>query len=325
LSKFIGKENVSNLSLHRIGIGKSFDLLNLKDKYSNIHDDLSSRDLVDIGGFKMATGSSTISGEVKFGDTITFTSFAKQTFAANKIPPITDIDEDAYYEKWIPIACDNKIPKSEQDKNLIQKLTTEAELSGLFNWAIEGLYRLIKNNGFSFDKSPTEVKEIMMRSGHHLSAFAQDCLEKEDGHKISKDNMFVYYTCWCEKNHKARMSKEQLGRQLERFVPYILASRGKERYWNNVRLKLSIYDTYDTFLKSYKEYKNKDKDNLNVYIFSEKETQVSQNKEEFTLLPESKQDVGRCSYCGKISLLKYKDDKGNYACSYCADKEENNV
>ena len=46
-------KNKSNLSLHKIGAGKGFDLLSLKDKLLNVFDDLSARDLADHGGFKM--------------------------------------------------------------------------------------------------------------------------------------------------------------------------------------------------------------------------------------------------------------------------------
>lgn len=326
---FIGETNITNLSLHKIGIGKSFDLLNLKDKYANIYDDLSSRDLIDIGGFKMATGLSTISGEVKFGDTINFMSFAKLTFAANKIPPVKDIDDDAYYSRWMPIAFDNQISDLEMDKNLIKKLTTKEELSGLFNFALEGLHRLIQNNGFSFYKNPAEVKEIMMRSGHHLSAFEQDVLEKEDGHNISKDEMFVYYTYWCDKNNKARMTKEQLGRQLERFVPYIVAGRGKERHWKNVRLKPSICDTYVTFYKTNAYRENKDNtNNLNVYMYKNKASQVSQEvTDSFDIIRQDGKKFRKvdntflpCVSCGEKSKKGWnlEDDQGKIYCDMCA-------
>lgn len=56
-------------------------------------------------------------------------------------------------------------------------------------------------------------------------------------------------------------------------------------------------------------------------VFRKQISLFASHKEVFILLPESKQDIGKCSYCGKVSQLKYKDEKGNYACSYCAGKE----
>ncbi|HUS51664.1 MAG TPA: DUF5906 domain-containing protein, partial [Candidatus Paceibacterota bacterium] len=101
LTTFLGIENVVDLSLQEISWGKGFDLLVLKNKNANIHDDLSSKDLNDGGGFKMAVGDGFISGEEKFGSHHRFRNSAKMTFACNKIPPVKDIDDDAYYDRWL--------------------------------------------------------------------------------------------------------------------------------------------------------------------------------------------------------------------------------
>ncbi len=235
-TKFIGENNVVGLSLQKISQAKSFDLMNLKDKYANIHDDLGTRDLSDTGGFKIATGGGTITGEEKFGDLHGIRTFAKLTFATNKIPAVKDVDDDAYWSRWLPIPFDNKVEKEEQDEFLEQKLTTKDELSGLLNWAMIGLQRLIKNGRFTFNKSIEQIKDIMQRSSHPLSAFSQDCLEEEVGEKISKEELFETYSRWCQDSNVARMTKDQVGKQLLRFVPYILDKRvGKVRYWLNVK------------------------------------------------------------------------------------------
>ena len=238
LIAFLGEKNKVNLSLQQITNGKSFDLLDLKDMYANIHDDLSDKDLATGAGFKISTGGGYITGEEKFGDRIDFKTFAKHLFATNKIPSVSDIDDDAYWMRWIPIPFDNQIKRKKQDKSILNELTTKEEMSGLFNWSLIGLKRLIKNNGFSFNKTVEEVKTIMQRNSHPLSAFSQDWLvkDKEKTVKITKEEMFEKYSCWCEMENKARMTKEQLGRQLGRFVSYIIANHdGKVRFWQNVK------------------------------------------------------------------------------------------
>ena len=238
LTALIGEKNKVGLGLQQITQGKGFDLFHLKDKYANIYDDLSAKDLTDNGGFKIATGGGYITGEQKFGDLIDFKTFAKLTFATNKIPPVKDCDDNAYYKRWLPIPFDNQFKEKEQNKHILQELTTQEELSGLLNWSIKGLQRLIKNNGFSFNKSIEEVKAIMQRSSHPLAHFSQDCLELEQGNKITKEEMFEAYTTWCVKESNSPMSKTQLGRQLTRFMPGILATKsGSERLWLNAKLK----------------------------------------------------------------------------------------
>lgn len=248
LTTFLGKDNVSGLSLQKISQAKGFDLMELKDKYANIHDDLSSKDLNDGGGFKMSVGNGLITGEQKFGDHFKFKNTAKQTFACNKIPPVKDIDDEAYYDRFLIWSLENIILPQERDPKLIEKLTTPEELSGLLNWAIEGYVRLMKNNKFSNEKTDEELKSLMIQNGNSLAKFTAEALIQKDGNKISKENMYKVYCKWCseQKPKMSPFSKEQLGRQLNRFASFVVASsNGSERYWLNVKFN-EKYDTYYT-------------------------------------------------------------------------------
>lgn len=252
LVRFIGQENTCGLSLQRITSEDTFALANLYCKLQNVYDDLSSKDLNNGGGFKIVTGGGYISGEYKFGDDFSFLNYAKQTFACNKIPPIKD-DDGAYLERWMPIEFLNQVPEEEQDNFLFEKLTTPEELSGILNWALEGLNELLKNGKFSYTRSKEQVKNIMERSSNPLIQFGVDCLIESQGEKVTKEEMFELYTLWANKTNSPRLSKEQLGRQLERAVKYIIAKRdSKERYWENVKINLDNLDndTFDTFKKN---------------------------------------------------------------------------
>jgi len=271
LTSFVGN-NVSGLSLQEISGGKAFDLLALKDKDANIYDDLSSSDMDNVGGFKMAVGDGWISGEQKFGDKIRFRNTAKDTNTCNDIPsPKNDIDDMAYYERITLLPMDNVIEKENRDKDLIEKLTTPEELSGLLNWAIEGWKRLVTQNEFSNYKTPEETKSIMIKKGNSLAKFASEVLIHEDGQKVEKDVMYKIYCKWCM-DHKPQLSpdtKDKIGKTLTRFAPYTQASStGKIRYWSNVK----VTDTYDTFSKSISDYndsikEDKNDDKNNIYKF----------------------------------------------------------
>lgn len=232
---FVGEENKTGLSLQKITSGSDFVKLSLKDKLANVYDDLSSKDLSDGGAFKVATGGGYISAEEKFGDYSQFKSYAKQTFATNKIPSVKDNDDLAYFGRWIVFRFDN-VPEI-KDPFLRKKLHTPEEMSGILNWALEGLYRLLEKGSFSYSKTPQEVKQIMESSGNPLVLFGLDVLEKQDESIITKDEMFRVYSAWCEETKKPRQSKEMLGRQLEKFVPYIIADKHKERIWKNAKFK----------------------------------------------------------------------------------------
>ncbi len=252
LTTFLGN-NVSGLSLQEISRQKSFDLIALKNKDGNICDDLSSSDMKSVGGFKMAVGDGFIDGEHKFGDKDRFRNTAKNTFACNKIPsPGEDLDDEAYYERIILFPMDSVILKEKMNRNLIDELTTPEELSGLLNWAIEGYKRLVKQNGFSYEKTPEETKFLMLENGISLSKFANEVLIQEDGLKVDKETMYRVYCKWC-REHKPQLSpdsKDKIGKNLIKYASYIQSSSsGNERYWLNVKLT----DSYDTFSKTYRD------------------------------------------------------------------------
>ena len=266
--------NVSGLTLQDIARGKPFDLLVLKDKDANICDDLSSSDMKAIGGVKKSVGDGYIDGEMKFGDKIRFSNTAIQTYACNKIPnPGEDIDDEAYYARIILFSFENIINEEDQNPDLIGEITTEEEKSGWLNWAIEGYKRLIKNNKFTRDLTPEETKYFMIKNGNSLAEFSSEVLSQADGNKISKDDMYKIYCKWCSE-HKPKLSpdsKEKIGRNLTRFVPFAQSSKsGSERYWLNVTFR----DTWDTSLKnmsniSKRDIKSNNDNENNIYGFSE--------------------------------------------------------
>ena len=250
--------NVSGLSLQKISRGKDFDLLNLKDKDANICDDLSSLDMKATGGIKMSVGDGFIDGEQKFGDKIKFRNSAKQTFACNKIPnPGEDLDDEAYYSRILLFPMENVIKRENQNKNLINELTTSIELSGLLNWTIEGYKRLMRQNGFSNEKNPEEIKFLMLQNGNSLAEFSSEVLVEHPGGKINKEMLYRVYCKW-SLDHKPKLSpdtKEKIGRHLIKFAPYIQSSKsGSERYWLNVKIR----DTWDTFKINMSENWSKD-------------------------------------------------------------------
>jgi len=259
LIKFVGEKNKTGISLHSIARGDKFTLAFLREKLANVYDDLSFKDLSDAGGFKIATGGGYVTAEIKFGDTFEFLNYAKNTFATNKIPVIDGETDDAYYLRWLPIPCDNEFPEEQQDKFLVEKLTTKEELSGLLNWALIGLARLLKNGKFSYNKTVEETRNLMEKHSNHLAAFTQDCLLEKEGEKITKDEMYELYTCYAKEKNLRRLTKAQLGRSLEKFCKFIIAKRDKKRYWANVQINTQN-TTLKTLLKNLRgnAYRNKD-------------------------------------------------------------------
>jgi len=235
LTTFIGEANKTGISIQQLCSGSDFTRLSLKDKLANIFDDVPATDVKNSGNFKMAVGDGYIVGEEKFGDYTQFRNFAKHTTAGNKCPPVKDNDDLAYFDRNMVVCFDNTPEKI--DPFLIDKLTTPEELSGILNWALEGLYRLLENGEFSYKKTAEETKVIMETSGNPLLQFAEEVLVENPEGKVTKEQMFEVYSLWANEFDKQKLAKNQLSVQLHKVVKYMIDKRDKIRFWGNVCLK----------------------------------------------------------------------------------------
>lgn len=241
----IGKNNISSVSLHKMSSDK-FAAAHLYKKHGNIVDELSAQDVKDTGNFKIATGGGSISGEYKFGNQFSFQNFSKLTFACNRIPDVADFDDEAYFNRWMIVRFGSPIEK--KIPNFIATLTTEEERSGLFNYAIIGLERLLSQGQFSYYKNAVETKMEMMRSGSSIAIFTAEQIEQEAGKEMSKAEMYDAYTDFCNVRGLSTETMDMFGKKFLFYVSYAAegliydttSSKGKRvRGWRNVRVKLS--------------------------------------------------------------------------------------
>jgi len=241
LKRFIGEENISGLALQDLEREK-FRIIKLYERYLNIKDDLDSHDIKKTGALKMATGKSGLTAQRKFGDEFEFTNFAKMVFSANKIPSTKEIDDDAYYGRWIIVEFDKVFGGGKRNPNLSAELSSSGELSGLLNWALTGLQRLRKKGEFSFNLTLEEVKQIMIMSASLVAEFSNTELVESVGNHITKKDMYEVFQRYSRKKKLPVMTKERLGRGLLKYSSYIIDSRkslgGKqETAWLNVDLR----------------------------------------------------------------------------------------
>lgn len=242
LRTLLNNENVSTEPLQSFEANR-FSVVSLYGKLANIYPDLSDRSLRATGSFKMLTGGDTITAEYKFKNRFCFKNYAKLMFSANKIPECKD-DTTAFFRRWIIINFPNQFlpddPKT--DPNLIDKLTTEKELSGFFNWALEGLKRLLKNGKFSHAKSVEETRQQYTRASNPVKAFVMDNVEFEAGSFVTKQALYEAFIEYCKKMNLPTVSKNSFGIKLPEYMPKISTIRkrikGKStRCWGDIAMR----------------------------------------------------------------------------------------
>jgi P4 family phage/plasmid primase-like protien len=142
IEAFVGSENCSHVPLQELDNDK-FSSADLYGKLVNTFADLTSQKLLTTGNFKTLVSGDTVRAQKKYGQPFSFRNNAKLIFSSNKIPD-SDDKSYAYFKRWLILSFDKVFQGMSKDTNLINKLTTPDELSGLLNLALIALRQLKK-------------------------------------------------------------------------------------------------------------------------------------------------------------------------------------
>jgi len=199
LKAFLGQMNISNVELQNFE--NKFAVAELNGKLANIVSDLSAKELYYSGKLKSLTGGDLLMAEKKFENPFSFVSHAKLIYSANRLPKTVD-DTFAFWRRVMIINFVETFTGKDDIKDLASKLTTEDELSGILNFAIEGLQRLSINSDFSKKSSVEEIKEFYTKNSNSTMAFFVDRVEitNSTSDVISLHDLHGAFVEYCRKN-----------------------------------------------------------------------------------------------------------------------------
>jgi P4 family phage/plasmid primase-like protien len=212
---FLGLENISHASLQELNSDK-FAIADLHGKSANIYSDLKAEKLTNTGVFKMLVSGDSIRAQKKHGQPFDYRNYAKLIYSANQIPQSDDITY-AYFKRWIILIFDRIFIKDDKDSNLIDKLTTDSELSGLLNLALLALRQLIKDNGFIHtDDIQTVEREYNLNANTVERFLADKCsmdASERESFRICRD-IYHEYVLYCKENKITPLSDNSFGMEL---------------------------------------------------------------------------------------------------------------
>jgi len=164
----------------------------LVGKMVNIRHDLDSTDIKNAGKIKELTAGNQVRAERKNQHPFMFSPRTKHIFAANQ-PPSRSSEDDGFWNRWLTVVFPERIPRSEQDSRLTEKLTTDEELSGILNWAIEGYQRLGKQGHFTNEPKPRDNQRMWEQYGNSVERFISRRLSREPAGVVRQDEAYAAY------------------------------------------------------------------------------------------------------------------------------------
>jgi P4 family phage/plasmid primase-like protien len=199
IRKFLGGENVSAVSLQTLANDTNkFATSHFYGKLANIDADMSSEALKSTSMIKKLTGGDPIYAEYKFKPGFYFVNYAKPLFSANDIP-VTPDQTDAFYRRPIIINFLNQFLAEDIDYNLLAKLTTDEELSGLLNVVLKRLPRILKEGLVQVTAEHIAKNyEKYTIGSDQAKAFIEICTESKSESVIPKIDLHEAYRRFCK-------------------------------------------------------------------------------------------------------------------------------
>ncbi|MEM3656394.1 MAG: phage/plasmid primase, P4 family [Thermoprotei archaeon] len=199
VEEWLGKANVSHLPLQELEWSR-WGKAALLGKHANIFADLPQSPLGKSEVFRAVTGDDTLDAERKFHPYFTFKPYAKLIFSTNRLPAIREDEVDAFFKRWIIIEFPNTFPDDMQKREaILRECLTDEEKSGILNWALEGLRRLLQNRKFTGEETTvSEIRDRWMRESNPAYDFLATYVEKDQSSYIPKQELWSKYIEWCE-------------------------------------------------------------------------------------------------------------------------------
>lgn len=243
LLKFVyGEENISYLNLPELSDNEKRGML--KGKVLNISQDATNR--VDPSSYKiLVSGEKMIFRELYKGSSI-LRNVPKAVVVLNEVPKVLS-GIDAFLRRVILVPCKKVIKEEDRDLELGNKL--KMELQGIFNFALEGLQRLLQQKHFTH--SPMIESAISEYKGELdvLDDFLQDNpIEKIHGRGvecITQNELFRRVGEWCKNNDRKNSYSS----------PRKLRDKLVDKYGFDAYKNSDVYGLKGKWVKSNKELK----------------------------------------------------------------------
>jgi P4 family phage/plasmid primase-like protien len=249
LSNLHGLRNISNVPLHSL-VTNRFALADLENKDVNVDTELSSSTINDMSILKKLTGRQPLRIERKGQHAHDVLLWAKQFFNANQLPRTSD-NSDAHYRREIVITFPKQFEGKNEDLNLLNKLTTEEELSGIFNIIAKCLRTLDRIGKIHVNsKTISERRAIAELIRNPIKGFLNVATSKEPNLDDfeTKDNLYKAFLKFCKIKKLMVIGYDEFAITLKREHGLTndrkIIEKRKQTIWKGVKL-IKFKDTDD--------------------------------------------------------------------------------
>ena len=235
--RFIGSDNISNVPLQDLEHNR-FKLAQIYGKLANTFADIPSKALEKSSVFKTVVSGDRTSAEYKGRDSFNFKPFARLMFSANELPRSFDLTT-GFFRRWIIIPFDRKFGPGGiyADPYIMEKITTEEELSGLLNRALDGLEWLEKQGHFTTNESTNLMLEQYKLDIDNVALFVDEYCTMNPELRTERQQLYDDYVQWCHDSGYKSMGLRKFYNRIENGFPVsVVKPHGTARVFVGIKV-----------------------------------------------------------------------------------------
>lgn len=194
VTALLGKQNVSGYNLQSLTNENGYQRAKLANILVNYASEINGN--MDTAIFKQLVSGEPVEARLPYGDPFMLTHYARLIFNCNELP--RDVEHtNAYFRRFLIVPFDVTIPEDQQDRTLAQTIIRH-ELSGVFNWVLEGLNRLLVQKKFTDSEAVRRQVEQYRKQSDSVLMFLEDEGYKPSLHEIKPlKDLFSEYRVYC--------------------------------------------------------------------------------------------------------------------------------
>ncbi|MFC7158019.1 phage/plasmid primase, P4 family [Halomarina halobia] len=205
VTDLLGADNVAEHELQSLAENR-FATADLYGKLANMAADMSGAKVTDVSKLKALTGGDRIMAERKGEQGFSFRNTATLMFGVNQ-PPAFGERLHSIQRRIVPVHLPYNFTTEADDGNpdakkegFVESMTTDEELSGLLNAALDGLDRLREHGDVSLPETGEERLEYYEKFSDPIKQFRVECLDNQRGYELPKAVVYQTYVRFCEAN-----------------------------------------------------------------------------------------------------------------------------
>ena len=170
VNAILGDENICSYSLQNLTKYDSYQRAELSNKLLNYASEINGK--LEASIFKQLVSGEPVEARQIYGKPFVMRDYGKLMFNCNELPKEVE-QTNAFFRRFIIIPFNQTIPESEQDPELAKKIIA-SELSGVFNWLLDGLRRVLAQRKFTQSEMVRDQVEAHRRESDSVAMFIEE-------------------------------------------------------------------------------------------------------------------------------------------------------